>query len=186
MTALDANFHRWIDPSERGAVRARHKVEATADERARLAAWLGVPTIFRMTADLLVERVSTEEAAVTGAFEAELELVCGVSLEAFRETLSAPVSGRFRKPAGRAPSREEQSLGDIVVDLDTEEPGEWRPQGIDIGALVAEELSLAVPDFPRKPGAALESPAEVPDEADGKPNPFAALARLKEQSGNQS
>ena len=66
----------------------------------------------------------------------------------------------------------------MVVNLDTEEPGEWRPQGIDLGALLAEELSLAMPDFPRKPDAELEgAPDEAP--ADEKPNPFAALAKLK-------
>ncbi len=186
MTITDPRFHRWIDPAERGAVRSRHKIEATPEECARLAAWLDLPSVARFDADLMVERISAEEAAVSGTFEADVELVCGVSLEPFRQVLSGPVSGRFRKPAGRAPSREEESGGDVVVDLDTEEPGEWRPQGIDIGALAAEELSLAVPDFPRKPDAVLEPPPGGEGGTDEKPNPFAVLAQLKEQSGNPS
>ncbi len=46
---------------------------------------------------------------------------------------------------------------------------------IDIGEAVAQELSLALPEFPRHPDAAIDAaaPAEPVDSA------FAALARLR-------
>jgi len=182
MTIDDPKFHRWVDPSGRGAVKATHTIAATAAELPALAAWLAIPAAFSLTATMEVERTSAEEVAVSGSFAAEVELMCGVSLEPFRQSVGGPVSGRFRKPDGRAPRREEEAAAEIVVDLDTEEPGEWRPQGIDIGGLVAEELSLALPEFPRRPDAVLDFPA-VPDE-DEKPNPFAVLNRLKTPPGN--
>jgi uncharacterized metal-binding protein YceD (DUF177 family) len=182
MTIDDPKFHRWVDPSGRGAVKSHHKLEATAAELPALAAWLAIPAVFSLTATLEVERTSAEEVAVSGTFAAEVELMCGVSLEPFRQSVGGPVSGRFRKPDGRSPRREEEQAAEIVVDLETEEPGEWRPQGIDIGALVAEELSLALPEFPRRPDAVLDF-AEPPEE-DEKPNPFAVLSRLKTPPGN--
>lgn len=48
-------------------------------------------------------------------------------------------------------------------------------------ALIEDELILAVPVIPRKPGVKLKLPADEPEsepEAD-RPNPFAALAALK-------
>lgn len=181
MSAPELKFHRWIDPAARGAVTSRHKVEASEAERAALARWLDIPAVGSLTADLTVERVSANEAAVSGSFEAAVDLVCGISLDVFAERLSGPISGRFRKPDGHAARREPEAGEEIVIDLDTEEPGEWRPQGIDLGALVAEELSLALPEFPRKPGAALDL-SEAPA-VEEKPNPFAALARLKGGDG---
>ncbi|BCW89118.1 hypothetical protein sos41_22730 [Alphaproteobacteria bacterium SO-S41] len=177
MTNDDPKFHRWVDPAGRGAVKSHHKVEAAPAELLTLAAWLGIPRVFALRADLEVERVSSSEVAVSGTFFADVELTCGVSLEDFRQKLDGPVSGRFRKPDGRAPKHEAEEAAEIVIDLDTEEPGEWRPQGVDLGGLIAEELSLALPEFPRKPDATLDlTEAAAPDE---KPNPFAVLTRLK-------
>ena len=181
MTVAEPKFHRWIDPVARGAVTSRHRLEASDAERASLARWLDIPAIESLTADLTVERVSANEAAVSGTFQARVSLVCGVSLEVFSERLTGPVSGRFRKPEGRAARHEPEPEEEVLIDLDVEEPGEWRPQGIDLASLVAEELSLAVPEFPRKPGAALDLSGAPP--AEDKPNPFAALARLKGGDG---
>ena len=185
MTIDDPKFHRWVDPAGRGAVISHHKLEAAPGELSALAAWLAMPAVHSLKADLTVERVSASEVQVSGTFTAVVELTCGVSLEDFRETLQGPVSGRFRKPDGRVPRREAEAeaAAEIVVDLDTEEPGEWRPQGIDLGGLVAEELSLAVPEFPRKPDATLDvTEADAPEE---KPNPFAVLTRLKTPPGGE-
>src|SRR6202030_3622687 len=54
---------------------------------------------------------------------------------------------------------------------------------IDIGEAVAQEFSLALPSFPRSPGAALEIEGTPPDGG-----PFAALSRLadrQESSGSR-
>jgi uncharacterized metal-binding protein YceD (DUF177 family) len=61
-----------------------------------------------------------------------------------------------------------------AADPDAPEPLEG--DTIDVGAIVADHLSLALDPFPRAAGATYE-PAAQP--ADAKPNPFAALAQLK-------
>lgn len=175
MMTDDHGFRRLVDPSERGAVRVHHRLSAEPGERAQLAKWLGVPAVLSLESTVFTERKNSDTVVVTGTYSAELELNCSVSLEPFAQTLDGSLTGSFRKPsARRAPASDE-----IVLDPDGEdEPDEWEPQGIDLGRLVAEELSLAVPPYPRKPGAALDP--EVLGAADAKLNPFAVLGKLKE------
>ena len=173
------NFHRWINPTQRGATESRKTIEANESERASLAAWLDIPSIESMSAEVEIRRLSSDVAGATGRIRASVELVCGVTLEPFMQPIDVNFEARFRKPAGHAPKHELADPTDIEVNLADDEPGEWLQQGIDIGAFVAEELSLALPDFPRKPDAAFESDA-VADLPDEKPNPFAALIKLKE------
>lgn len=57
---------------------------------------------------------------------------------------------------------------------------------VDAGEVMREELSLALPDWPRAEGAALPDGAAEPDapEAPARPNPFAALAALRPRDVN--
>ena len=53
---------------------------------------------------------------------------------------------------------------------------------IDVAEAVAEELALSLDPFPRKPGASLKgTPWAVPEDGEGKPHPFAALAKLRDK-----
>jgi hypothetical protein len=47
--------------------------------------------------------------------------------------------------------------------------------GVDLAAVLTEQLALALDPFPRKPGARFEAPGTA-----GELSPFAALARLKD------
>ncbi len=177
MTAPEPEFHRWIDPAGRGAPNAGHDVSTTEAERAAIARWLDVPSVKALSAALDIRRSGSAEAEVTGAIKAEVELICGVSLDPFVQSFEIPVEAIFR----RVPARDADSDdGEMEFDLEADEPRPWTQHGIDLGALVAEELSLALPDFPRKPGA--ELPVELPETAEDKPpNPFAILKGLAEK-----
>ena len=59
---------------------------------------------------------------------------------------------------------------------DPDAPEPLDGDSLDVGAIVADHVSLALDPFPRAPGATYE-PAAQP--ADAKPNPFAALEALK-------
>jgi hypothetical protein len=97
---------------------------------------------------------------------------CVVSLAPVVTRIDAPVTRRF------------------VVDWSDPGPGERRmepdddtaePLGraIDPGAILVEELSLALPDHPRAPGARFEDPAPDP----GRQRPFAGLDRRLDDDG---
>lgn len=104
--------------------------------------------------------------------EAELPLLCQRSLERFLH----PV--RINQRLGLITDEsQEAALPEGVEPLLLDASGELNPAG-----LVEDELILAVPVVPIDPASA-EIDAEWPDEAEEeeKPNPFAALAALKEQ-----
>lgn len=165
-------FSLITDISRRGPERMEIPVEANEAQRNALAAWLDVPAVHGLTAQLTVARVAGG-VDVDGRFDASVELICGVTLEPFTQTLSGPVARRFRANASESEH--------LVIDpMSDDEPPEPLPaQGIDLAQILAEELALALPDFPRKPGAAFAGG----DDGVAKPNPFAALAQLK-KGGN--
>lgn len=104
--------------------------------------------------------------------EAELPLLCQRSLERFLH----PV--RINQRLGLITDEsQEAALPEGVEPLLLDASGELNPAG-----LVEDELILAVPVVPIDPASA-EIEAEWPEEAEAeeKPNPFAALAALKEQ-----
>ncbi|GAB2658322.1 YceD family protein [Arenimonas aestuarii] len=104
--------------------------------------------------------------------EAELPLLCQRTLERFLY----PV--RIDQRLGLITDEsQEAALPEGVEPLLLDASGELNPAG-----LVEDELILAVPVVPIDPASA-EIEANWPDEAeeDEKPNPFAALAALKEQ-----
>ena len=82
-----------------------------------------------------------------------------------------PVEARFLPRDAKRPAPE--SVGDPVLDPD--EPDEIVDGGIDLGALAAEFLTLALDPYPRKPGSAFAPPVAPGD--DGTP-----FARLKPTS----
>jgi uncharacterized metal-binding protein YceD (DUF177 family) len=181
MSADGLAFHRWIDPAGRGAPQGAHAFTTTDAERALIAQWLDIPSVQALTAELTLQRTGASEAAVRGTIHAKAELICGVSLEPFIETLDIPVEAAFRRPPAHGLDAAESASGDPEINLDEDEPREWTHHGIDLGALVVEELSLALPDFPRKPGA--ELPGDLTDPADEPPpNPFAVLKGLADKT----
>lgn len=107
--------------------------------------------------------------------EAALPLVCQRTLETFR----LPLSIKQRLGLIRHES-EEAGLPPDVEPLLVPEHGQLR-----LLDLVEDELILAVPVVPLGPGAAgeviTEWPVEDAESANGRSNPFAELAKLKQR-----
>ncbi len=124
--------------------------------------------------DIEFDRDRSGLATVDVVAEAELPLVCQRSLERF--LFPVRVSQRLGLLADES---EEEALPPDVEAALVGPDGELSPL-----ALVEDELILAIPAFPVKPGSAevdavwTDGAAEVEDEAP-RPNPFAALAALK-------
>lgn len=145
--------------------------ELAPDEatRAALARYAGLLALPALRARLTVTP-SGRGAVVEGDLEATVRQSCVVSLEAFDAELREPVTVRF------APAAAESAPG-LVVELGEEDPPDPLVDGrLDLAAIVAEFLALAIDPYPRKPGAVFMPPAETKDVKD---SPFAALAKLK-------
>ncbi len=145
-------------------------IEATPEERVALAKLNGLPDIARLTARFRIAKWK-RGVRVEGEVSARVTQTCVVSLEPFEVDVDEPVEARFLPRDAKRPAPE--SVGDPVLDPD--EPDEIVDGGIDLGALAAEFLTLALDPYPRKPGSAFAPPVAPGD--DGTP-----FARLKPTS----
>ncbi len=162
-------FHRRADLREAGKVRDHVRIEADASERERLAAWLEIPAVRALAAELDLRRTAGDGVSIEGVVRLAATLTCTVTLEPFDADFEAQVSRRFAPQAAVIDSAQ--------IDLDAAEDvvEPLPPGGLDLGAIAAEEASLMLPDHPRKPGAAFDVGSAGP----ARENPFAALAKLK-------
>jgi uncharacterized metal-binding protein YceD (DUF177 family) len=142
-------------------------IEATPAERAALAKLNGLPEIASLTAKLNIVKWR-RGVRVEGAFSARLTQTCVVSLEPFEVAIDEPIDAKFLPAAAdRKPAAE-------VLVGEGDEADEIVDGRIDLGALVAEFLTLALDPYPRKPGAAfVAAPEETRPET-----PFAALRAI--------
>lgn len=172
MSEPSSEFSRLIRIDRVTAQPLRTTVEASAEERQRLAQRFDLVVLDRLAADVTLQRVGGDLIRLDAGFEAEFSQSCVVTLD--------PVSGRITDSFSLlyGPPRDEQTEIDIKVDEAVFEP--LMSEFIDVGEAVAQELSLALPQFPRLPDAAVE-PAEALQVLGG---PFTALERLRRSSQN--
>ena len=160
-----------VDPLPRDGL--TQAIEANAAERAAVAALCGLPAIGALMASFTLRKSGRNGVRVTGEVHAEVTQTCVVSLEPFEAVVDEPIDVRF---ASEPPRRKENDKTPETVDLDVEDPPDPIIDGrIDLGAVAAEFLGLALDPYPRKPGVAFAPPEPEP-EAD---SPFQALADAK-------
>lgn len=114
-----------------------------------------------------------------GRLGATVIQTCVVSLD--------PVTTRIDQPVRRAWLPQGAALAaEITVSPDEDDEIEPLGDRIDLGLVAIEALALALPPYPRKPGATFTAAGgvEAPDAAE--PRPFAALAALRGKIGEGS
>ncbi len=169
MSTTDAEFSRPVALARLGVEPFRQEIEAAAGERERLARRLGLEALDRLRAAVTLHRQADATVLLEARFEAAFTQTCVVTLE----SVPGAVSGSFALlygPADAAPS-------EVDAAADADEPV-FEPlcgAAIDIGEAVAQELSLALPEFPRHPDAPAEPVDAAAEPIDER---FAALARL--------
>lgn len=139
-------------------------VQASEAERAALARRFELLELPALQADVRVQPGLGGVWTVSGRLRAEVVQACVVSLEPVAQSIDEAFEVRFaagaRAEAGADPDAPEPLEGDII----------------DVGAVVADHLSLALDPFPRAAGVEYQPEAEP---VEVKPNPFAALEQLK-------
>jgi uncharacterized metal-binding protein YceD (DUF177 family) len=167
MSASTPEFSRLVPLARLGSEPFRQDIEATAEERERLVRRFGLMSLDRLTAAVALHRQGGGLIRLEAEVAAEFAQECVVTLE--------PVAGKIAQSFALVYGPAED--GPAEIDLDAEAPA-FEPltgDAIDIGEAVAQELSLALPEFPRDPAAVLD-PAAIAAEPGG---PFAALAKLR-------
>lgn len=147
-------------------------VEATAEERAQLAADFGLPSILALEGRFRVSGTA-DRVRVVGVVSARIEQICVITLDRFESLVDEEVELEFQ-PEGAGSSHGST----LDLDLDHDPLEELTGDRIDLGAVTAEFLALGLDPYPRKPGVAFDPPA---GEATAD-SPFAELGQLQRKA----
>ena len=156
-------FSRLVPLARLGTEPFRQDIEANEAERAALASRLDLLSLERLTATVELVRLDKEVFRLRAAFAAEFVQSCVVTLD--------PVSGTAAEEFTLiyGPPEAEDELGGSVEDDVAFEP--LAGTAIDVGEAVAQQFALALPPFPRLPGASVDAEMPPADE----PGTLAAL-----------
>ena len=145
---------------------------ADADERAAVAARLGLASLERLDAHAVLRRDGTTITA-SGRVKASLEQRCVATGDPLPVRVDEAFDLRFVPEPKTAGGDEEFELGADELDTLFHDG-----QAIDLGAAIADSLALALDPYPRSPKAeaALREAGVISEDEAG---PFAALAALK-------
>jgi uncharacterized metal-binding protein YceD (DUF177 family) len=171
MSGGAVEFSRPVPLARLGNGTFRQQIAATPAERAALARRFQLLSLEHLTAEVEIVRHGPDTFLLRALFDAAFEQECVVTLD--------PVAGTVREefallygPPEAEPSEssdEDFAFEPIVGDA------------IDIGEAVAQEFSLALPPFPRAPGASVET--EASSKVAEPTSPFAALSQLVDRKG---
>ncbi|SEH61820.1 YceD family protein [Paracoccus alkenifer] len=159
-------------------------VELTPDPetRARIAAYLGLLSLPQLRLTGTLEPAPNDSWLLEGRLTAQVEQGCVVTLAPVATTIAEDIR-RVYSPHVAVPEGDEVEMPD----------DETEPLGhiIDPGAVLVEELSLALPLYPRAPGAELPDAATATndaaeDAAGDTRRPFAGLDSLLRKNGDDN
>ncbi len=173
-------FSKVYDIRELGPEETRFEFSADAEERSELARRFELLDLTRLEIDGSLRLMEDERSvALSAHFVADLEQQCIVTLEPVRQHIDERFRLVYTPPVDAVPGRRE-----VLVEINEQEPPEpLIGDAVDVGAAVAEHLSLAIDPYPRLEGATL--PEEFKGAAekgpDGTGRPFAALGKLKQR-----
>lgn len=152
-----------------------------ADQRAALAEELGILELRKLGFQGSLAPLGSRDWQLNAELGATVVQACIITLEPVTSRIDQPVRRRFLSTMPRfedlAPTPED---GVEMPEDDSEEPlGEV----IDLAAILAEALALALPDYPRKdmaePLITTATPPDAEPLTDSDLKPFAGLAALK-------
>jgi uncharacterized metal-binding protein YceD (DUF177 family) len=157
----------------------RFALTPDAAARAAVAAALNINGIQALSFRGEFRPIGRRDVLLEATLEAMVEQPCGITLApvrtAIRETVLRRYVADWVVPEGSE------------VEIPEDDTTEALPDVIDVGAVTLEALALALPLYPRAPGAELGSavftePGAAPL-TDDAIKPFASLAALKDRMG---
>lgn len=137
------------------------EIAAEPAERAALARRLGLEALDRLAVEGTLGRDrSGRTITLEGRLRAEVTQLCVATLEPVESRLEVPLRRLFA-------TGPEPATGEVVVDPLLDEPEPLPGGRLDLGAIAAEELVLALDPYPRAAGGGCAG--RVPAERDGRP-----------------
>jgi uncharacterized metal-binding protein YceD (DUF177 family) len=148
------------------------RLTADAEALRALAERFELVALDRLEAEGRIDRIANVDGVrITGRLLADAVQSCVVTFEPVRATIDGPFERVFvRRTDGEGHDA-------VEVDPSLDEPEPLDSDELDVGEIVAEELSLALDPYPRSPAAdRFIAELEGKDDTSG---PFAALGQLR-------
>lgn len=128
-----------------GTARSRFQLRCSAAERPIVAKRLGLPRLQSLSVDAEVAVRSDHSVRVEAVVRARVVRTCVVTLEDFEEAVVLPFKTSLGEPADNAVPE------DVPVDTDALEALD--AEGLQLGELAIQHLSLGLDPYPRHPDA---------------------------------
>ncbi|HEX2257609.1 MAG TPA: DUF177 domain-containing protein [Afifellaceae bacterium] len=149
-------------------------VAADAEERAALAGIFGIPEVRAVAAEFELRPASGGAFRIRGVLDADVVQTCVVTLAPVEQHVHDEIDVTL------VPGETAGNGETVLIDPLAEDAPEIFHRGrIDLGAVVAEHLALALDPYPRAPGVEFEP--HIEDEPADRVSPFAALQRLRQR-----
>jgi hypothetical protein len=179
-----SELERLIDLDRMGPSGAALEIVPSDGERAALAKRFGFLGLPAFSARVTVDRRAGGHIVVEGRLRGRILQACVLTLDPVTQDLDE--SFRIAFKPDMADDRDPES-GEAVLNSQADAPEPLTGNVLDVGEIVAEQLSLAADPYPRRPGAKLEDVLPKPRHGGrkGPPeqrrHPFAGLAALRDK-----
>jgi uncharacterized metal-binding protein YceD (DUF177 family) len=176
-----SEIERIIDVDRMGANGAALDIAASDSERAALAKRFGFLGLPAFSARVTIDRRPGQRVVVEGRLRGKIVQACILTLDPVTQELDETFRIIFKQDLTE--ERDPES-GEALVPAQADAPEPLSGNMLDVGEIVAEQLSLAADPYPRRPGAKLEDVMPKPRRG-GRPeprrHPFAGLAALRDK-----
>jgi hypothetical protein len=179
-----SEIERLVDLERMGASGAALEITPSDSERAALAKRFGFLGLPAFSARVTVDRRVGGQIVVEGRLRGRIVQACVLTLDPVTQDLDEAFRIVFKPDM--ADDRDPES-GEAVLNSQADAPEPLAGNVLDVGEIVAEQLSLAADPYPRRPGAKLEDVLPKPRHGGrrGQPeqrrHPFAGLAALRDK-----
>ena len=160
------------------------EISTTESERAALAKRFGFLGLPDFSARVTVDRRPGGQVVVEGLLRGRIVQACILSLDPVTQELDDAFRLVFAEDVTE--ERDPES-GDALLNAQGDAPEPLVGNMLDVGEIVAEQLSLTADPYPRRPGIKLEDVMPKPKGGarraapEQRRHPFAALAALKDK-----
>src|SRR5215467_4614518 len=179
-----SEIERIVDLDRMGAGGTALDIVASDGERSALAKRFGFLGLPALSARVTVDRRPGGQVVVEGRLRGRIVQACVLTLDPVAQDLDETFRIVFKKDL--LDERDPES-GEAVVSAQSDAPEPLMGNLLDVGEIVAEQLSLAADPYPRRPGAKLEDVLPKPrregrrGHAEQRRHPFAGLAALRDK-----
>jgi len=179
-----SEIERLVDLDRMGANGTALDIVASDGERAALAKRFGFLGLPAFSTRVTVDRRIGGQIVVEGRLRGKIVQACVLTLDPVTQELDDAFRLVFKKDL--ADERDPES-GEAVLSAHADSPEPLSGNLLDVGEIVAEQLSLVAEPYPRRPGAKLEDVLPRPrgggrkSPTEPRRHPFAGLAALRDK-----